>query len=128
MLLENLHYKDTTLKKLEGIVREAAPSAPAGPANEDRTTQMTLAQYATAAGAGTGSAAAAETSTPRKGRKSPFTPVQLDWLRSKFSGHLPTAQEMRIILLPRAEVDGILDVPPCEDKVARVVSAPFTEC
>ena len=35
--------------------------------------------------------------------------------------------EMRIMLLPRAEADGILDAPPCEDKVARVVSAPFTE-
>ena len=62
------------------------------------------------------------------GRKSPFTPVQQDWLRSKFSRHVPTAQEMRIMLLPRAEADGILDAPPCEDKVARVVSAPFTEC
>ena len=48
------------------LVREASPSAPAAPAYEDRTTQMTLAQYATAAGAGTGSAAAAETSTPRQ--------------------------------------------------------------
>ena len=110
-------YVDTTTQqKLEGIVRATAPSAPAAPSYVDRTTQMSLTRYATAADAGTDSAAAVEISTPRKGRKSPFTPAQQEWLRSKYSGSVPAAQEMRLILLPRAQADGILDVPPPEDK------------
>lgn len=113
-------YADTTTQqKLCFPSRQIASPAPAAPAYADTSKQMKMQRYAvpaTAADSGTASAAAAEASTRRKGRPCPFTVAQQNWLRSQFFGHVPTNKEILVIWLPRAAADGILDVPPSDDK------------